>query len=183
MGTKVKEQDKSKKGNFVALLPIGVFIVLYLGLGITFEYVMDISMGFYNIPIVVAFLVALAVCILNMVLALKNKESVKKQVFLAMLVKLIHIPAYIFFFMIGVGGAMLVQFLAVTILIFLFDCVTIALSGTLELTAVLRAKNEGVLKTGEALVCSVFSFVFCIDVIVAIGVYLCVRKRADNTAE
>lgn len=55
-----------KKYNYKALLPIGVFIVLYLGLGIIFEYVMKIPMGFYNIPIVVAFLVALLVaCIQN----------------------------------------------------------------------------------------------------------------------
>ena len=32
-----------KKGNFKALLPIGVFLVLYLGLGIVFEYVMKIQ--------------------------------------------------------------------------------------------------------------------------------------------
>ena len=44
-----------KKGKGIALLPIGVFLVLYLGLGILFEYVMEIPMGFYNVPIVVAF--------------------------------------------------------------------------------------------------------------------------------
>ena len=48
-----------KKGNPVALLPIGVFLVLYLGLGLIFEYVLKIPMGFYNIPIVVVFLIAL----------------------------------------------------------------------------------------------------------------------------
>ena len=37
-----------KKGKGIALLPIGVFLVLYLGLGILFEYVMEIPMGFYN---------------------------------------------------------------------------------------------------------------------------------------
>ena len=54
-----------KKGNVKALLPIGVFLVLYLGLGIMFEYVLKIPMGFYNIPIVVAFLVALLVACLQ----------------------------------------------------------------------------------------------------------------------
>jgi len=54
-----------KRGNVKALLPIGVFLVLYLGLGITFEYVLAIPMGFYNIPIVVAFLVALLVATLQ----------------------------------------------------------------------------------------------------------------------
>ncbi|MGN0432672.1 MAG: Na+/H+ antiporter NhaC family protein [Lachnospiraceae bacterium] len=55
-----------KKANYMALLPIGVFLVLYLGLGILFEYVLKISMGFYNIPIVVIFLIALLVaCMQN----------------------------------------------------------------------------------------------------------------------
>ena len=55
-----------KEANFKALLPIGVFLVLYLGFGILFEYILKIPMGFYNIPIVVVFLVALLVaCIQN----------------------------------------------------------------------------------------------------------------------
>ena len=54
-----------KKGNVWALLPIGIFVALYLGLGITFEYILKIPMGFYNIPIVVIFLVALLVACLQ----------------------------------------------------------------------------------------------------------------------
>ena len=54
-----------KKGNPIALLPIGVFLVLYLGLGIFFEYVMEIPMGFYSVPVVVAFLLALFVAVLQ----------------------------------------------------------------------------------------------------------------------
>lgn len=55
----------NSKGNPKALLPIGIFVVLYLGLGILFEYVLKIEMGFYNIPIVVVFLVALLVACLQ----------------------------------------------------------------------------------------------------------------------
>lgn len=63
-----------KKGNPIALLPILVFLVLYLGLGITFEYIMHIPMGFYNIPIVVTFLVALLVaCLQNRKLKFDDK--------------------------------------------------------------------------------------------------------------
>ena len=63
-----------KKGNTVALLPIGVFLVIYLGLGIVFVYVLKISMGFYKIPIVVAFLVALLVaCLQNRALSFDEK--------------------------------------------------------------------------------------------------------------
>ena len=47
-----------KKANPAALLPILEFLLLYLGLGLIFEYVLKIPMGFYSIPIVVIFLVA-----------------------------------------------------------------------------------------------------------------------------
>ncbi len=63
-----------EKGNVKALLPIGVFLVLYLGLGIVFEYVLKIPMGFYSIPIVVVFLIALLVaCMQNKALSFDDK--------------------------------------------------------------------------------------------------------------
>ena len=54
-----------KRRKSAALLPVGVFLVFYLGLGILFEYIMKIPMGFYNVPIVVAFLAALLVACLQ----------------------------------------------------------------------------------------------------------------------
>ncbi len=54
-----------KKSNAFALIPIGVFVAIYLTLGILFEYVMKIPMGFYNVPVVVAFLVALLVAVIQ----------------------------------------------------------------------------------------------------------------------
>lgn len=66
-----------KKGKASALLPIGVFLVLYLGLGILFEYVLKIPMGFYNIPIVVVFLAALLVaCLQNRELKFDDKLEI-----------------------------------------------------------------------------------------------------------
>ncbi len=63
-----------KKGNALALLPIGIFLILYLGLGILFEYILKIPMGFYNIPIVVVFLIALLVaCFQNRSLSFDEK--------------------------------------------------------------------------------------------------------------
>jgi len=52
---------KTVKRNAWALIPIGVFLLLYLGLGVTFEYILKIPQGFYKVPIVVAFLVSLFV--------------------------------------------------------------------------------------------------------------------------
>lgn len=63
-----------KKSNALALLPIGVFVVIYLTLGIVFEYVMKIPMGFYSVPVVVAFLIALFVAVLQT----KGKKTEEK---------------------------------------------------------------------------------------------------------
>ena len=56
-----------QKSNPAALLPIVVFLILYLGNGIFFEYIhpLEGQMGFYIISVVVAFTVALAVALLQ----------------------------------------------------------------------------------------------------------------------
>ena len=76
------QKENIQNENWKALLPIGVFLVLYLGLGILFEYALNIPMGFYNIPIVVSFLVALLVAFIqNPKLKFDNKlEIVAKGV-------------------------------------------------------------------------------------------------------
>jgi len=55
----------NQKKSFMALLPIAVFVFLYLGLGITLEYVLQVPMGFYNVSVVVVFMVALLVACLQ----------------------------------------------------------------------------------------------------------------------
>ena len=66
-----------KKGNVAALLPIGVFLCIYLGLGIAFEYVMKIPMGFYNVPIIIAFLAAILVaCLQNRKISFDGKLEI-----------------------------------------------------------------------------------------------------------
>ena len=68
------------KARGIALLPIAVFLVLYLGLGILFEYVLKIPMGFYNIPIVVTFLAAILVaCLQNKDLPFDRKLELMAQ--------------------------------------------------------------------------------------------------------
>jgi len=57
--------EKKPTPRAIALLPVAVFLVLYLVLGIILEYVLKIEMGFYQIPIVVAFLVAVLVAYLQ----------------------------------------------------------------------------------------------------------------------
>ena len=66
-----------KKGNVWALLSIGVFLAIYLGLGLFFEYGLKIPMGFYNVPIIIAFLAAILVaCLQNRTLSFDRKLEI-----------------------------------------------------------------------------------------------------------
>lgn len=109
-----------KKQNFAALLPIGVFLLLYLGFGITFEYIMEIPMGFYNVPIVVAFLVALMVaCIQNPKLDFDKKldimaKGVGDKNIVTMI--LIFMVAGIFVGVVGRGSAQSVAYCLLSVI-------------------------------------------------------------------
>ena len=66
-----------KKGNPIALLPIGVFLFFYLGFGLLFEYGLGIAMGFYNVPIIIAFLAAILVaCLQNPKVKFEDKLEI-----------------------------------------------------------------------------------------------------------
>lgn len=66
-----------EKANPAALIPILVFLILYLGSGIYFEYIRpeEGQMGFYVISVVVAFGIALIVAFLqNPALSFEEKS-------------------------------------------------------------------------------------------------------------
>ena len=131
-----------KKGNSIALLPIGVFLVLYLGLGITFEYIMKIEQGFYNIPIVVAFLAALLVaCLQNRKVNFDGKleimgKGVGDKNIITMI--LIFLLAGIFVGVVGRGSAESVAYFLLSIIpaklavcmLFLIACFVSTAMGT-----------------------------------------------------
>ena len=109
-----------KRPNPIALLPIGVFLVLYLGLGILFEYVLKIPMGFYSIPIVVVFLAALLVaCLQNRTLSFDDKlalmgRGIGDKNIVTMI--LIFLEAGIFVGVVGRGSAESVAYFMLSII-------------------------------------------------------------------
>ena len=71
----VREECTLKKGNLSALLPIGIFLILFLGIGI-------ITQDFYKMPAIVAFLIALIVAMMqNKKMSFDKKiETIAKSV-------------------------------------------------------------------------------------------------------
>lgn len=131
-----------KKSNAWGLLPIGVFVVLYLVIGIVFEYVMKIPMGFYSVPVVVAFLIAILVaCLQNHTASFDEKikimaEGVGDKNIITML--LIFMLAGVFVGVVGRSSAESVAYFLLSItppwlsvaVIFLVSCFVSTSMGT-----------------------------------------------------
>ena len=128
-----------KKGNPNALLPIAVFLIVYLGLGLLFEYGLRIPMGFYNIPIVVAFLLAiLTACLQNRSVSFDDKlqlmgEGVGDKNIITML--LIFMTAGIFVGVVGRSSAQSVAYFLLDLIPARFSVVVIFIAACFISTA------------------------------------------------
>ena len=123
-------------------MPLAIFILLYLGLGITFEYILQIPMGFYKVPIVVIFLAALFVaCLQNKEIKLEEKlalmgRGVGEKDIITML--LIFLLAGAFVGVVGRGSAESVAYFLLSVLpprfavcvLFLVSCFVSTAMGT-----------------------------------------------------
>ncbi len=162
-----------KKLNAFALLPMGVFTVFYLSLGIIFEYVMKIPMGFYNVPVVVAFLIALFVAVLqtkNVTLDKKFEimgKGIGDKNIITMLI--IFLLAGIFVGVVGRGSAESVAYFMLSItpprfalvVLFLVSCFVSTAMGTSVGTITLITPIAVAISSGSG-----FSLPLCVSTVV-----------------
>ena len=85
-----------------------------------------------------------------------------------MVIKLIQIPAYVLWFSLGAG----LFFLGMFIVAFIVDVLAIILTGLVGLAAAMQCKKEGILTGDWVWLYGILQFIFCIDVISAIILYL-----------
>lgn len=165
--------DNNKKGNVFALLPIGVFLLFYLGLGVTFEYIMKVPMGFYNVPIVVIFVIALLVaCLQNKKVNFDKKleimgQGVGDKNIITML--LIFLLAGIFVGVVGRNSAESVAYFLLSIIppkfavcmLFIISCFISTAMGTSVGTITLIAPIAAAISSASG-----FSLPLCIGTVV-----------------
>ena len=108
---------------------------------------------------------------------LSRKHWTARELALAnMLIKLIHIPSYVIWFILGIA---MILFMG-PVWAFLMDAMTIALSGLVGVVAVLRCRAGGRLTTRAATVNGILQFVFCADVFSAIWVFYKSGKSKES---
>lgn len=93
--------------------------------------------------------------------------------------KLLQIPAYILIFMIGFICFPIRLGFLITLFCFAGDLLSIAITGLLMTFAMIAAFRRKLFSKSSALVHSILSFIFCIDV--ADGIYLLIKKVSGSS--
>lgn len=112
------------------------------------------------------------------VLLTRRRWTARELALANMLIKLVHIPAYVFWF---AAGMLLFLFMG-ALLAFVTDVMAISLSGLIGLSAILQCKKEGVLTGKQILLHGILQFVFCADVCSAIWLYGRARRGGERNA-
>lgn len=116
--------------------------------------------------------------IANLVAAVRGKRAAGELAKANRMIKLAHIPAYVFHFALGILGLVAsVWGIGLILWAIVIDFLTIILSGTVGLSASLCARREGLLTNGESVAYAVLSFVYCADVAAAIVFCGKLKKR------
>ncbi len=170
---------------YLKILPLILFPYAYLIFFCTISYlpieIKDIpniqNIDLFDVLIILYDLWALILSLWSAISGLKRYTSTEAAK-MNFAVKCLQIPAYLFHFLMGAAGAVTgiwgFGFLFLAIII---DLGSIFLSGLFAIGSVRRLKKEGVLSSGKAFWAGFGSFIYCVDVIVAIIlVQLCKKK-------
>lgn len=117
--------------------------------------------------------------------AIINKHQIvptKDIVTINMIIKLVHIPAFIFHFVVGVFSSLLsVWGIGFVIAVVVIDLLTIIISGTYSVITIVTIYKQKKVSLKEAIICAICSYIYCVDIVVAI--YLNVKVRAELKIE
>ena len=122
--------------------------------------------------------ICLGVLVSDFVTNAKGHVPPEKLAKLNMIIKLVHIPAYIIHFVLGMLGTLAsIWGIGFVLWAIIIDLITIALSGTHMLSCVIGIIKQKGANTAISVVAAVLSYIYCIDVLVAILYYVYIRNR------
>ncbi len=159
---------------FVALFPY-LIIILFIISNTSLEKFLPDNI-FIPLSIYIGwYFVALISAVITFVSGITNKRKSLEMLRINMIVKLIHVPAYLCIFVVGLGCMLTIFTFGITIIFILLDLMTIVLSGLIGLGGILRSLRENKISIKAAVIHGIFQFVFCADIISSIVLYRTVK--------
>lgn len=174
---------------YLKLLPLilypYMYIIWFLGLFVCVAILSD-SFGAGNILknfaiiFVIYHVLAFMTAVYGAVMNAGNESSAEEAAKMNLIVKVCHIPAYIFYFIIGMSSLLLsIWGLGFILLAVVVDVMTIVLTGINAIGCAVKMKKENKLTTLTAVLTGIGSFLFCIDVAIAVW-YVFVGKKSGT---
>lgn len=121
------------------------------------------------------YFVALACAIYVFIRGLTKKQDAHEILRINMLIKLVHIPAYLLIFVVGVICTITIFTIVITVLLMILDVMTIVLSGLVGLSGVIVSFKEKKISAGRAVLHGMLQFVYCGDIISSIVLFRTVK--------
>jgi len=127
--------------------------------------------------------ISLGVLVADFVTNAKGHVPPEKLAKLNMIIKLVHIPAYIIHFVLGALGTLAsIWGIGFVLWAIIIDLITIALTGTHMLSCVISIIKHKAANTAISVVAAILSYIYCIDVVVAIVYYVYIRNLKPTPA-
>lgn len=101
----------------------------------------------------------------------------------AMVLKLVQVPAYLVIFGVGLLCRLTVFTMALSFLLLCFDMASILLSGLVGLGAVRRCRQEGILTGRETVLYAVLQFVPCVDAVSVVLLFHRTKAAGQREAQ
>ena len=109
------------------------------------------------------------------VASLVKKWNAQELLRINMAIKLIHIPAYLLIFIVGLACMLTIFTFPISFVLLLLDGMTITLSGLIGLAGMIRCVGENKLSKKAAATHGILQFIFCADIFSSIIVYRTIR--------
>lgn len=170
--------------NYVRLIPLMLFpyaYLIYLALCVNLTDYLMFKEDLYVVTVIVYLALTLFCTIFGAIYAGASKLSPKKVAKLNLIVKLVQIPAYIFHFLMGLAGSVMsVWGIGVIMLAVAIDLMTILLTGIHAIGCNVKCCRAGAISKKTAVLMSIGSFIYCIDIVVAIVLMFIARDHKSD---
>ena len=130
------------------------------------------------LTLLVVFVAALLTSVAVFIISIVKKWNAKDLLRANMIMKLVHIPAYIAILYFTFAFMLTIFTFAISMIMIIMACITIFMSGLIGLAGVIRSAIEKKLSAKEAIIHGILQFIFCADIISSIVIYKKVKKSA-----
>ena len=121
--------------------------------------------------------IAVALSVTHNVLAVRYRWDAFALSKMAMIVKLMQVPAYVLIFALGVACVAVIWTIPFAIGLFLLDGLTLMLTALVTVAAVVNGVREKMVTVQAGVVLILLQFMFCADVAAAIVLYRKLKRR------